>query len=237
MSTATLIKSALLVLWIHGTASAQAVDGTVLLEEKVQRIIFPIVQFKDATIEQAVEYIRVKSRDLDTITQPPATAGVSIVLRDGALTDTISLDLRDAPLIEVVRYCAERVGLQYRVEKHAVVLAVKFEEKPAPPAATPPPVLGNADQIIFPTVQFRDATLAEAADVKAGKVTARGERLVWKWQAAQVPDFAVALSNHYRWDAASTVVDSVPVLGLNCSLVDETSSPVSVPVVASVKVM
>jgi len=42
-------------------------------------------------------------------------------------------------------------------------------------------------------------TLADAADVKAGKVTARGERLVWKWQAAQVPDFAVALSNHYRW--------------------------------------
>ncbi|MCX6838789.1 MAG: hypothetical protein NTX35_13405 [Verrucomicrobia bacterium] len=164
MSTSTLIKSALLVLWIHGTASAQAVDGAVLLEEKVQKIIFPVVQFKDATIEQAVEYIRVKSRDLDTITQPPATTGVSIVLHDGALTDTISLDLRDAPLIEVVRYCAERVGLQYRVEKHAVVLAVKFEEKPAPPAATPPPVLGNADQIIFPTVQFRDATLAEAAE-------------------------------------------------------------------------
>jgi hypothetical protein len=164
MSTSTLIKSALLVLWIHGTASAQAVDGAVLLEEKVQKIVFPVVRFQDATIEQAVEYIRMKSRDLDSITQPPATKGISIVLRDGALTDTISLDLRDAPLIEVVRYCAERVGLQYRVEKHAVVLAAKFEEKPAPPAATPPPVLGNADQIIFPMVQFRDATLAEAAE-------------------------------------------------------------------------
>ena len=164
MSTSTLIKSALLVLWIHGTAPAQAVDGAVLLEEKVQKIVFPVVRFQDATIEQAVEYIRMKSRDLDSITQPPATKGISIVLRDGALTDTISLDLRDAPLIEVVRYCAERVGLQYRVEKHAVVLAAKFEEKPAPPAATPPPVLGNADQIIFPMVQFRDATLAEAAE-------------------------------------------------------------------------
>jgi hypothetical protein len=164
MSTSTLIKSALLVLWIHGTAFAQAVDGAVLLEEKAQKIIFPVVRFQDATIEQAVEYIRVKSRDLDTISQPPVTKGVSIVLRGGGLTDTISLDLRDAPLIDVVRYCAERVGLQYRVENHAVVLAASFEEKPAPPAATPPPVLGNADQIIFPTVQFRDATLAEAAE-------------------------------------------------------------------------
>jgi hypothetical protein len=51
-------------------------------------------------------------------------------------------------------------------------------------------------------------TLAEAADVKAGKITARGERLTWKWQADHVPDFAIAVSNHYRWDAASTVVDA-----------------------------
>jgi hypothetical protein len=59
-------------------------------------------------------------------------------------------------------------------------------------------------------------TLAQAADVKAGRVTARGERLVWKWQATHVPDFAVALSNHYRWDAASTVVD--PASGRRASV-------------------
>ena len=51
-------------------------------------------------------------------------------------------------------------------------------------------------------------TLAEAADVRTGKITARGERLTWKWQADHVPDFAIAVSNHYRWDAASTVVDA-----------------------------
>jgi hypothetical protein len=59
-------------------------------------------------------------------------------------------------------------------------------------------------------------TLALAADAKAGKVTARGERLVWKWQAENVPDFAIALSNHYRWDAASTVVD--PASGRRASV-------------------
>jgi hypothetical protein len=77
--------------------------------------------------------------------------------------------------------------------------------------------LQNPAEVLQPEVQRRleasytsdqVVTLAEAADVKAGKVTARGERLVWKWQAAHVPDFAVALSNHYRWDAASTVVDA-----------------------------
>ncbi len=162
MKTHHLIKTSCLALFISFTASARSEDGA--LEEKVQKIIFPVVQFKDATIEQAVEYIRMKSRDLDTISQPPVTKGVSIVLRSGGLADTISLDLRDAPLIEVVRYCAERVGLQYRVEKHAVVLATKFEEKPAPPAATPPPVLGTADQMVFPVIQFTDASVFAAAE-------------------------------------------------------------------------
>jgi hypothetical protein len=50
-------------------------------------------------------------------------------------------------------------------------------------------------------------TLAQAADIKSGKVTARGDRLTWKWQADHVPDFAIAVSNHYRWQASSVVVD------------------------------
>ncbi|RDV02446.1 M1 family peptidase [Sphingorhabdus pulchriflava] len=50
-------------------------------------------------------------------------------------------------------------------------------------------------------------TLAEAADVQAGRITTRAERLSWKWQASHVPDFAIAVSNHYRWQASSVVVD------------------------------
>jgi len=85
--------------------------------------------------------------------------------------------------------------------------------------------LQNPAEVLQPETQRRleasytsdqVVTLADAADVKAGKVTARGERLVWKWQAAQVPDFAVALSNHYRWDAASTVVDAAAAAAPAC---------------------
>lgn len=50
------------------------------------------------------------------------------------------------------------------------------------------------------------ATIAEAADIKGGKVTARAAMLSWKWRAKHVPDFALALSNHYRWQASSVVV-------------------------------
>ena len=85
--------------------------------------------------------------------------------------------------------------------------------------------LQNPAEVLQPAVhaQFESSltsdtvvTLAEAADVNAGKVTARGERLIWKWQAGHVPDFAIAVSNHYRWDAASTVVD--PATGRRASV-------------------
>lgn len=55
--------------------------------------------------------------------------------------------------------------------------------------------------------QDKVTTLAEAADLQAGRITVAGDRLRWRWRATHVPDFAIGLSNHYRWDAASVVVD------------------------------
>lgn len=156
---------ATLALTFSGVLFAQSSAEAPTVQQKLEKIIFPTVQFQDATIQQAVEYLRVKSRDLDTTSDDPSQKGVSFVVRmDGATPAPISLNLKNVPLLEALRYCTELSGLKYRVEAYAVVVAPDFTEKPVPPVATPPPVLGNADQIIFPTVQFRDATLAEAAE-------------------------------------------------------------------------
>jgi Peptidase family M1 domain len=76
--------------------------------------------------------------------------------------------------------------------------------------------LANPDAVLQPAIAAKlkasrtsDAvvTLAQPEDVAAGRVTARAERLQWRWQASNVPDFAIAISNHYRWQASSVVVD------------------------------
>lgn len=76
--------------------------------------------------------------------------------------------------------------------------------------------LGNPEAVLQPAVAAKlkasrtsgdVVTLAEPEDVIAGRVTARAERLQWRWQAKNVPDFAIAISNHYRWQASSVVVD------------------------------
>jgi hypothetical protein len=54
-----------------------------------------------------------------------------------------------------------------------------------------------------------DATIAIAtpADLAAGRVTAQDDTVTWRWKADGVTDFALGLSDHYTWDAASVVGD------------------------------
>lgn len=49
--------------------------------------------------------------------------------------------------------------------------------------------------------------VATAADLASKNITAQNDMNTWTWKATNVSDMAVGLSNHYDWDAASTVVD------------------------------
>ena len=85
--------------------------------------------------------------------------------------------------------------------------------------------LQNPDEVLQPEYAQRLSdsmtsdeviTIATPAEIKAGKVTAQDDTVTWKWQAANVPDFVVALSDHYNWDAGSVVVD--PATGRRASV-------------------
>ena len=97
---------------------------TVYLSQKMQKIVFPQVQFSGASIEEAVEFLRVKSRDLDVYETDPARKGVNIILKPGesAPTASISLDLKDVPMQEALRYVTELAGMKYKVEPFAVLI-------------------------------------------------------------------------------------------------------------------
>lgn len=94
------------------------------LTEKMNKIIFPTVSFQGATIEEALEYLRVKSRDLDTFTDSTGVKGVNIILRTGDAPSnaSISLDLKDVPMSEALRYVTELAQMKYKVEAHAVLV-------------------------------------------------------------------------------------------------------------------
>lgn len=100
------------------------IEPTVYLTRKMQEIVFPQVQFSGASIEEAVEFLRVKSRDLDVNESDPAKKGVNIILKagDAPVTASISLDLKDVPMVEALRYVTELAGMKYKVEPFAVLI-------------------------------------------------------------------------------------------------------------------
>jgi general secretion pathway protein D len=97
---------------------------TIYLSQKMQKIVFPQVTFSGASIDEAVEFLRVKSRDLDIEENDPARKGVNIILKagDSPSTASISLDLKDVPMVEALRYVTELAGMKFKVEPFAVLI-------------------------------------------------------------------------------------------------------------------
>ena len=48
---------------------------------KLNRIIIPKIEFRDATVREAVDFLKIKSRDLDVQEPDPTRRGINIVLQ------------------------------------------------------------------------------------------------------------------------------------------------------------
>jgi len=89
---------------------------------KAESIVIPTVQFRSATLPEALEFLRAKAREFD-----PDKKGVSILIRESDVPPNvnISLDLKNVPLTEALRYTAELAGLDLVAESYAFILKSK----------------------------------------------------------------------------------------------------------------
>jgi len=94
------------------------------LMQKMDRIIFPSVLFENAKVEEAIEFLRLKSSILDTTESDPSRKGVNLILRnaDAPSNATINLDLKNVPLSEALRYVCDLAQMKYKAEAYGVVV-------------------------------------------------------------------------------------------------------------------
>jgi general secretion pathway protein D len=124
------------------SALAEERRGTELMLARLNGIVIPRVDFRDATVRQAVGFLQQRSRDLDTTDDDPERRGVNIVLKLPATStpapasmeiegesiapagfsadSRITLNLSNVPLYEALRYVATLAGLKVKVEPFAV---------------------------------------------------------------------------------------------------------------------
>jgi len=105
-------------------ASGSTRSAGAYLTDKMDKIIFPSVQFQNATVAQAIEFLRAKSKELDTIETDPSRKGINIILRgsDAPASASISLELKNIPMSEALRYITDLAQMKYKVESYAVVV-------------------------------------------------------------------------------------------------------------------
>ncbi len=131
---------------------------------KLQSIVLPQVQFSEATLEEAIEFFRVKSRALDTSEPEVSKRGVNIVLKD-SFAGKITLDLKEVPLMEALKYTASLAGLELQIGDNAVILHKRSDSTTTKPErAAQGKAVELAKKYILPQVNFSAVSTDEALE-------------------------------------------------------------------------
>lgn len=116
------------------------------ITNKLRSIIIPTVDFEDTTVDEAVDFLRMRSRELDTTTIDPSRKGVNFIVRgsqggdsdvnasllseddlgaasgDPTTARIPQLKLQNVPLVQVLQFICDLAKLRYRVDEYAVTL-------------------------------------------------------------------------------------------------------------------
>lgn len=121
--------------------------GVQYIQQKLNNIIIPVVNFDGETVEEALDFLRLRARELDTepdesrkglnfIIRKPTSSASSTSNNDEASldagatsssTDIASLridelKLRNVPLGSLLQYICDKTRLRYKIDEHAVIL-------------------------------------------------------------------------------------------------------------------
>ncbi len=130
-------------------------SGSALIMEKLRSIIIPVIEFEDTSVEEAVDFLRTRSRELDTTVTNPADKGINFVVRKpqagaaapaadaagleaaaGGLAVTADpgalrvkeLRLTNVPVATALKYICDSTKLKYKVDDFAVTLVPSSED-------------------------------------------------------------------------------------------------------------
>ena len=105
--------------------------STQVVSNKLDSIRIPRLDFSDATIREALDFIKKRSRELDDSETDPDKKGINIVLKlssdDVAYNSPITLSLDDVPLREALQYVSQAANLKIKIDPYAVVVVPQEE--------------------------------------------------------------------------------------------------------------
>jgi len=116
-------------------ALVKSLPNTGTQEKQLAGLIVPKVTLKDATIGSVFDYLKTTAGKISD-----GKASVNFVLKlpdDVIKTQTITLNMTDAPFTEVVKYVAELANLNVKYQQYAVLVTPRAGPAPEAPAPAP----------------------------------------------------------------------------------------------------
>jgi hypothetical protein len=89
---------------------------------KLDRIIIPEIEIREASLDQVIAFLRQKSIELDALEKDPAKKGVNIFFKPGDPGTKFIFSLTNIPLGEALSCVARTAGCKLIIDPHAVVL-------------------------------------------------------------------------------------------------------------------
>ncbi len=114
----------------RGTEDAGQLDF-VPVANKLDRIVIPLVNLEQASLEEALEFLRVRAAEHDTVALDPEQRGVNFALNLGTSDSEVAnrirnarfdLQLRNVPLSEILRYLTALTETEYRTDDYSVIV-------------------------------------------------------------------------------------------------------------------
>lgn len=108
--------------------------ATEQIQYKLDHIIIPKIDFREATVREAIGFIKNKIRELDSSEPDPARRGVNVVLKFGSRSNNqddtgarpedarLTLSLTNVPLGEALRYIGNLSGMRIKTDPYAVTM-------------------------------------------------------------------------------------------------------------------
>jgi bla regulator protein BlaR1 len=164
-------------------------DGYAYITKKLTTIVIPRVDAEDMSLEEMVDFLTLRVKQLDTAEKDPAKKGVNFGIRknpgEGVVqAGHITIKKKDVLLMDVVKEMADQSGMLFSWGDYGVTFVKRGQEMAdfvtSAPVLPPLPQGKAADfamKLIIPRVDFEETTLRDAVDFlnkKAREMTKDG---------------------------------------------------------------
>jgi bla regulator protein BlaR1 len=166
--------------------------GKKYITDKLNTLVVPQIQLENASLEEAVDFLRLRATQLDTAEPDPTKKGINFVIRaprgvpgkPAFEYGSVGMTLKNVSLMKALVEVTQQAGAAIIVDDFAVTILPRNEANArdivqpkiaAAPAVAQPKAIEAAGKIVIPQIDFEEVSLKQAVEFLNAKAKELGQ--------------------------------------------------------------